>query len=162
MEELINQKEAFIGVLKGYDRKLEMSGTIGPDYYEPGMMENMDQYYGREEEPGIYLVRVDVKGLRYDERSQRLRDCLVNDPVKIERDKENEYNSNNFNVLLDDGFVIGTLPAELCNVIAPLFDAGCLVIESSKISYIEQLMDRSRYAKQGVLFVETKMRIRGI
>ena len=155
-------KEFFLERIGEYDRKYELSKTVGPDYYEPGMMENLDQYYGREEPPGIYLVKVDAKGLRYEERTPKLKECKVNDPVKIVRDRENEYNSNNFNIVLSDGFVIGMLPANLCNVVAPLFDMGYLVIDSAKISYIEQLQDRSRYAKQGVLFVEMHIRLRGV
>ena len=41
----------------------------------------------------------------------------------------------------------------LCNVLAPLYDAGIVQVEAVTASYIEQLEERSRYAKQGVLFV---------
>lgn len=50
------------------------------------------------------------------------------------------------------------MPAELCNVIAPLFDEGYLEIISSNASYVEPISQRSRYAKQAVLFVEIKMK----
>ena len=53
----------------------------------------------------------------------------------------------------------GKLPAELCNVIAPLYDAGYLTIEKSTVSFIEKIGERSRYAMQGILFIEMIMRI---
>ncbi len=155
-------KEAFLERIQEYAHKNELAKTVGPDYYEPGMMENLEQYYSAEIDPNNYVIRVDVKGLRYELRSQRLTECHVGDSVTIERDYNNEYNSNNYNVKLSDGFHMGMLPANLCNVLAPLYDAGFLIIEEAKICYIEQLLKRSRYAKQGIMFVEMRIRIRGV
>ena len=57
---------------------------------------------------------------------------------------------------------MGTLSAELCNALAPLYDAGYLEFKSVKVSFVERLKERSRYAKQGVLFVAIKIALRGI
>ncbi len=162
MADIREQKEAFINRIQEYDHKKKLSETVGSDYYEPGMMENLAQYCGQVEDTGNYLLRVDIRGLRYENRSTRLKKCKTGDTLKIVRDEQNQYNSNNFNVELPDGFVMGTLPADLCNAIAPLYDLGYLEIIDSRISYIEQLLERSRYAKQGVMFVQLEIRLIGV
>ncbi len=43
---------------------------------------------------------------------------------------------------------------------APLLDAGMLVIRSAHVSYLERIRDRSRYARQGVLFIELCMELK--
>lgn len=62
-------------------------------------------------------------------------------------------------IINENGDNLGNLPAELCNVIAPLYDAGYLTIEKSTVSFIEKIGERSRYAMQGILFIEMIMRI---
>lgn len=52
------------------------------------------------------------------------------------------------------------MPAELCNVIAPLYDNGELLIESAFVSFVDPISKRSRHAKQAVLFVEAHMELR--
>ena len=162
MADIREQKTAFLDRIREYNHKYELSQTVGPDYYEPGMMENLGQYFGSSDDQGNYTVRVDIRGLRYENRSARLKKCNVGDELKIIRDPQNSYNANNFNVALSDGFIMGTLPADLCNAIAPLYDLGYMVIEKASISYIEQLSERSRYAKQGVMFVEMRVHLRGL
>ena len=46
------------------------------------------------------------------------------------------------------------MPAELCNVVAPLYDAGSLRFDRAAVSFVEPLSKRSRHAKQAILFVE--------
>lgn len=143
--------------------KLELSSKVPDDYYEPGMMENLDQYYGLyDEESNTIVLKTEVRGLRYEGRTPRLEKLYVGDSVTLVRDEGNIYNSNNFMVNTIDGKSLGNMPAELCNVIAPLYDMGCLIIESSTVSYLERIHDRSRHAKQGVLFIKIALRLRGI
>lgn len=101
------------------------------------------------------------EGLRYDNRTRNLEKMSVGDSVDIERDSGNLYNPNNFTIK-DKVYYLGNLPAELCNALAPLYDTGYATVLSSAISYIEKLKDRSRYAKQGVMFVELTIKLRGI
>ena len=54
---------------------------------------------------------------------------------------------------------VGNMPAELCNVIAPLFDEGTLRIERAAVSFVEPISRRSRHAKQAILFVEMRCSI---
>ena len=163
MTEIIEAKNRLLNLVSELNAKFELSSEVGADYYNPGNMEYLEQYMGNyKEESGIVRIRVDIKGLRYENRSEKLKGVLVGDYLEVVRDRDNEYNSNNFNVLLEDGFNIGPLPAKVCNAIAPLFDAGYLTIESSDVSFVEQLRDRSRYAKQGVLFVELVMQLHGV
>ena len=54
----------------------------------------------------------------------------------------------------EKGKDVGNMPAELCNAVAPLYDAGNLVIESASASFVDPISKRSRHAKQAILFVE--------
>lgn len=154
MNDVIKAKNELLEYVYTLNQKFELSKTITEDYFEPGMMENLEQYKGKfDEVNNIILLRVDAKGLRYDNRTQNLEKLQVGDTIQIIRDMENQFNHNNFNINAN-GMSLGTLPAELCNVLAPLYDNKLVTISSSKVSYIERLRDRSRYAKQGVMFVE--------
>lgn len=146
---------AFLEAVDALEHKHKLSETVGADYYEPGMMENLTQYLGQlDAETGCGKLRVDVKGLRYENRSQRLERVSVGDSVTIARDQDNPYNPNNFEVLDPWGDSLGNLPAGLCNAMAPIFDSEILQIRAASVSYMERLRERSRYAKQGVLFIE--------
>ena len=140
-----------------------MSRDVGPDHYDPGMMENLEQYKGVYDEAiKQVVIRCELKGLRYDNRTANLEAMAVGDDVNVIRDANNMFNSNNFSVTSASGASLGYLPAELCNVLGPLYDAGCASIISSVITYIEKIGQRSRYAKQGILFVELIIKLRGI
>ena len=49
---------------------------------------------------------------------------------------------------------VGNMPAELCNVVALLYDSGYLVNESISIRFVDSISKRSGHAKQGILYVE--------
>lgn len=143
--------------------KFELSAAITDDYFEPGMMENLDQYYGSYDEAAqAIILKTEVKGLRYEGRTPRLEKLSVGDPVIVVREGSNIYNPNNFMVNTTDGKSLGNMPAELCDAIAPLYDAGYLTIDGSTVSYLEKIQDRSRYAKQGVLFIKLELHLRTI
>lgn len=42
-------------------------------------------------------------------------------------------------LLTRKGQNVGNMPAELCNVIAPLFDEGSLVFEEASVSFVEPI-----------------------
>ena len=154
------RKEALRQAVAALQAKKELSSAVGPDWYAPGRMENLEQYLGEFDESGRITLRTESKGLRYDERTPRLDYLTVGDPVRLVREPENPYNTNNIKILSETGEDLGTLSAELCNVISPLWDAGLLVMRDAHVSYLERLRDRSRYARQGVLFVEIHMWLR--
>ena len=163
MQDLLMFKEELIKLTAAYNEKLELSRKVGPDHYDPGMMENLDQYKGIYDEAiKQMIIRCEMKGLRYDNRTTNLETMAVGDDVNVVRDANNMFNSNNFSVSSARGASLGYLPAELCNALAPLYDAGCATIISSVITYIEKIGQRSRYAKQGILFVELIIKLRGI
>lgn len=121
--------------------------TCGEEYFEPGMMENLDQYKGEyDETKNVIIIRVESKGLRYENRTQNLEKVSVNDSVYIKRESANAFNSNNFTIESEMGVTLGNLPADLCNALAPLYDSGYATILKSTVSYIEKLRERSRYA----------------
>ena len=163
MADILQAKHDLLEFVNGLNHKYELSKTVGKDYYEPGMMENLEQYRGEYvEQVNTIFLRVESKGLRYDNQTQNLERIAVGDEVRIVRDIDNPYNSNNFAIKSNKNEALGNLPAELCNALAPLYDAGYATILTATVSYIERLKDRSRYAKQGVMFVELNIKMRGI
>lgn len=162
MSKLIDAKNELLNFVGQLNYKYELSKTVSDDYYEPGMMENLEQYMGiYDVTNNIIKLRTESKGLRYDNRTQNLEKLTVGDDVQIIREESNTFNSNNF-MIKNKNESLGNLSAELCNALAPLYDAGYAVIQSSKISYLEKIKDRSRYAKQGVLFIELNIKLREI
>ena len=118
-------------------------------------MEYLDKYRGvYNKENNLIGIKTDIKGLRYEGRTLKLENLRIGDSIHIKREKSNHYNYNNFSVIDENEDNLGNLPAELCNVIAPLYDAGYLTIEKSTVSFIEKIGERSRYAMQGILFIE--------
>ena len=142
-------------------RRYELSKNITPDYFEPGMMEYLDKSYGLfDEHTGAFLLRFESKGTRYGDRTEQIEKLSIGDPIAIIRDAENEYNSNNFVLTASGGKDVGNMPAELCNAIAPLYDDGLVEISDSKVSFVEPISKRSRYAKQAILFVQVEGKIK--
>lgn len=139
----------------------ELAGTVGPDYYEPGMMEYLAQSDGSyEPETGHLTIQFEAKGTRYEGRTEQIEKVRVGDAISVIRDTENSYNPNNFMLLTEKGHDVGNMPAELCNAVAPLFDAGELVFEHASVCFVEPISKRSRHAKQAVLFVRLEVRIK--
>lgn len=162
MTNLINVKNELLDLVTKLNYKYELSKIVSVDYFEPGMMENLDQYMGiYDEYANVITLRTESKGLRYDNRTQNLEKMNVGDNVQIIREETNPFNSNNF-MIKNKNDSLGNLPAELCNALAPLYDAGYAIIQSAKISYLKKIKDRSRYAKQGVLFVEINIQLSGV
>ena len=79
--------------------------------------------------------------------------------MQICRGRENAYNSNNFMILTSNGKSLGNMPAQLCNVIAPLYDSGNLIFNGAEVSFTDPISRRSRHAKQAVLFVQLKIKL---
>lgn len=137
--------------------KHELADIINDDYFEPGMMEHLDKYEGSyDDNTGIVRLCFESKGTRYGDRTEQIESLKAGDSVDIVRDKQNSYHSNNFIICTVEGNDIGNMPAELCNAIAPLYDAGVMEIADSRVSFVEPISKRSRYAKQAILFVELK------
>ena len=150
-------KENLLKELEKLHKRNEFAKEITPDYYEPGMMEYLDQAEGVfDESTGEVLIRFESKGVRYNGRAEQIERVNNGDPITVERDKENPYNSNNFVLLTRKGQDVGYMPAELCNAVAPLYDSGRLVFDEAHVSYVEPISKRSRHAKQAMLFVELK------
>ena len=144
-------------------KRKELSESVGPDYFEPGMMEYLDQSDGLyDSSNGKVLIRFESKGTRYDGRTEQIERVKVGDPILVVREKDNQFNSNNFVLHTKQGKDVGNMPAELCNAIAPLFDIGVLIFEEASVSFVEPISKRSRHAKQAMLFIELKAQLKGI
>lgn len=154
------QKERLLEEAAKLHGRNEMSKEIGPDYFEPGMMEYLEQSDASfDERTGELILRFESRGTRYDGRTEQIEKVKVGDVIRITRDKENAFNPNNFRLLTEKGKDVGNMPAELCNAVAPLYDEGNLVIESAKVSFVEPISVRSRHAKQAILFVEMQAKL---
>ena len=154
------QKEKLLTEMAKLHGRHELSKEMGPDFFEPGMMEYPEQSDGSwEENTGCLMLRFESKGTRYDGRTEQIEKVKVGDAIRITRDKENAYNPNNFRLLTEKGKDVGNMPAEICNAVAPLYDNNLLQIEDAKVSFVEPISARSRHAKQGILFVEMHAKV---
>lgn len=151
------QKDNLLRELEELHKRFERSKTVGEDFFEPGMMEYLEQSDGQYDSvTGEIHLRFEVKGTRYEGRTEQIEKVSMKDTVQIVRDPNNPFNANNFVILTKKGKNLGTMPAQLCNAIAPLFDAGDLVFQNAEVSFVEPISKRSRHAKQAMLFIELK------
>lgn len=149
-----------INELEKLHHRLELSQTVTPEYFEPGMMEYLDKSDGTyDPQTGGIMLRFEAKGTRYDGRTEIIEKMKSGDTITVLRDRENPYNSNNFTMVNGRGSNVGNMPMELCNAIAPLFDSGMLVFENAFASFVDPITQRSRHAKQAMLFVELHCRV---
>lgn len=155
--------EKFNALMRETDKlhqRNELAKTIGKDYFEPGMMEYPEQWDGSfDEVTGKLQLRFESRGTKYEGRTEQIEKVKTGDEILIVREPENPFNSNNFRLLTKKENSIGNMPAELCNVIAPLYDDGSLEIRSARVSYVEPVSARSRYALKAILFVEAEIYI---
>jgi len=155
MNSFEEQKEILLTEMAKLHARHELSKDMGPDYFEPGMMEYPEQSDGSwDEATGELVLRFESRGTRYDGRTEQIEKVKAGDVIRITRDPENAFNPNNFLLFTEKGKDVGNMPAELCNAVAPLYDAGNLVIENASASFVDPISKRSRHAKQAILFVE--------
>lgn len=154
------QKDNLLREVEKLHNRHALAGTVGPDYFEPGMMEYLEQADGSyDEATGELVLHFESRGTRYDGRTEQIEKVKPGDEVRVTREETNPYNHNNFLLLTRKGRDIGCMPAELCNVIAPLYDEGSLAFEGAGVSFVEPVSKRNRHAKQAVLFVELRARL---
>lgn len=154
------QKENLLSEVDKLHQRHELAQSVSEDYFEPGLMEYLDQSEGVFDEAcGEILIRFEVKGTRYEGRTEQIEKVTAGDAIQVIRDRENPFNPNNFTLLTAKGKNVGNMPAELCNAIAPLHDNGNLHFLGASVSYVEPISKRSRHAKQAVLFVELRMKL---
>lgn len=93
-----------LGEVDKLKKRNELSNIVGPDYFEPGQMEYLDQSYGNyDESTGSIVIRFESKGTRYNGRTEQIEKVKLGDFIQIKRDKENKFNSNNFLLLTKRG-----------------------------------------------------------
>ena len=154
------QLERLLEQVHALHSRNELAAQVGPDWFEPGMMEYLDQSDGRyDPDTGELLLRFEAMGTRYEGRTEQIERMKQGDPIQVVREPENRFNPNNFRLLAGRKRNVGNLPAELCNAMAPLYDSGRLTFTSARASFVEPISRRSRYAKRAVLFVELRGRI---
>lgn len=153
-------KENLLTEIEKLHSRKELSRSVEKNYFEPGMMEYLEQSEGIYDcLSGEILIRFESRGTRYKGRTEQIERVKEGDQILIIREKDNQYNANNFVLHTKNGQDVGNMPAELCNVIAPLFDNGKITSVTATASFVEPISKRSRYAKQAVLFVEMKAKL---
>ena len=157
---ICEMKDNFLKEIENLHKRNEISKSAGADYFEPGMMEYPEQSDGiLDEETGEFEISFEVKGTRYEGRTEQIEKIKTGDSVLLVREKENPYNSNNFRIYTCKNKDVGHVPAALCNAMAPLYDQEYMKIETAEVSYVEPISIRSRYAKQAMLFVKVSGKI---
>ena len=160
---LLEQKELLIAEMQKLRDRFELSKTVGPDYFEPGMMEYLDQSFGSvNEATGEMILRFECRGTRYEGRTERIENVHLGDEIRIEREKETPYDPNSFVIMDQKGQSLGNVPAAISSALAPLYDSGNVVFEIAFVSFVEPISKRSRHAKQAILFVELHLKLVGI
>lgn len=163
MTDLYVQKQMLFDELNKLQHRYELSKTVGPEYFEPGMMEYLDQSYGAYDEmTGAIIMRFESRGTRYEGRTERIETVKPGDTVRVARDKNNPFNSNNFMLLDSCGRNLGNMAATICNALAPLYDEGYAVFDKAFVSFAEPISKRGRHAKQAILFVELQLHLTDI
>lgn len=158
MTTIQNQKALLLQEIEKLHARHELGATVSADYFEPGMMEYLSQSEGVfGEAENTVLLRFEAKGTRYEGRTEQIEKVRTGDSIQVVRDLENAFNPNNFALFTAKGKDVGNMPADLCNAIAPLYDAGVLEFRKASVSFVEPISKRSRHAKQAVLFVELLM-----
>ena len=148
-------KEILLTEIAKLHPRHELSKEMGPNYFEPGMMEYPEQSDGYcNQATGEIILRFESKGTRYNGRTEQIEKVKQFDPITITREPENAFNPNNFLLFTEKGKDVGNMPAELCNAIAPLYDSGNIKINKAFVSFVDPISKRSRHAKQAILFVE--------
>lgn len=67
-----------------------------------------------------------VVGVTFDNRQRHIRRMSVGDTVKLEREPNNQYDSNAIKVINSDGYQIGHISRELACNMAPRMDSGVI------------------------------------
>lgn len=155
-----NEFTALLEQAEVFARRRACVDTMDASVFEPDMMEHPELYRGEyDEETGILTLCFEAKGTRYEGRTERLEYVREAEPLSLRRDTDNAYNPNNFLLDGDREENLGTLPAELCNALAPLYDADKVQVLSCRVSCLEPITKRSRYAKRAVMFAELRLKL---
>lgn len=130
-----------------------LSGDKPEDLFMPEVMEYLSEYDGAyNNDKSKFALCFEIKGTRYEERTYNIEHVSQGDVLYIERETTNTVNPNNFQVFNKRHENIGVLPAELCNILAPIYDEGGLKIDSASVSFVDHILERSRYATKSVVF----------
>ena len=83
------QKENLLSEVDKLHQRHELAQSVSEDYFEPGLMEYLDQSEGVFDEAcGEILIRFEVKGTRYEGRTEQIEKVKTGDPVQIVRDSK--------------------------------------------------------------------------
>lgn len=103
---------------------------------------------------------VQVQGTQYEGRSPRIESIQKGNPLKLRREPDNAFNTNNIAVQNKVGQSLGNLPADLANVLAPLLDRGEAELHNIQASFVEPLSKRSSKAKKALLYVTFTVKLK--
>ena len=81
------QKERVLREAGKLHDRFVLSRNVGPEYFEPGMMEYLDKSEGiYDEATNTMLLRFEAKGTRYDGRTEEIENVRTGDKLTVIRD----------------------------------------------------------------------------
>ena len=83
----------------------------------------------------IFLSFTDIAGTRYVDNQDVFKRLEKNDPLLLEREADNEYDSNAIKVLTTNGEKLGYIPKKDNSIFTRLMDAGKILHEREYSCY---------------------------
>ena len=114
-------------------------------------------FYTYNQSSNKMILLVEVQGTQYEGRNSRIENVKINDSVIIKREPNNKYNNLNLAVENNNNESLGNLSADVCNALSPLLDKNILIIDSSKVIYVEPLSKRSPRCKKALLTIKLEL-----
>ena len=80
------QKENLLREVEHLHQRHELAAAVGPDYFDPGRMEYLEQSDGRyDAAAGSLVIRFESRGTRYDGRTEQIEKVHLHDEVIVAR-----------------------------------------------------------------------------
>ena len=109
MDNFQEHKDRLLAEAKKLHERNEIAKTITPEFFEPGLMEYPEQSDASyNESTGELIMRFESRGTRYDGRTEQIEKVKLGDKIRVTRDIENTYNSNNFLLFTEKGKMLET------------------------------------------------------
>lgn len=138
-----NEKK-FIGEIKKFINE-KLDNAVSVSEYEKIIFD---------ENSNVIHIIAKVLGTQYESRKDNLKLINNDNEIKLIREPENIYNSNNIMVQDLDGNILGNLKAILCNTISPYIDSASFEISNAKGCKIEHLSETDIRCKDAIMYVD--------
>lgn len=163
--EIMARKE-FIKEMKSkasFGNLFEGDSGLDPSFFASFVVENSHKTnVSYNESNDEFAANIEVQGTQYEGRSQRIERINVGDTIKLVREPNNQYNSNNIAVHNASGESLGNLGADWCDILAPVIDADIIDGLSAEVADVTPLSKRGGRAKKALLFVKISGKVKNL